>query len=68
MNNKQLQQGKKEIQMGTSNKQIVEINIKDIHCTITFLKEDNPSLKDNIIRILSDRSSKRIQTSDRHNH
>ncbi len=30
----------------------VELNIGTLHCTITFLKEDNTNWKDEVIRIL----------------
>jgi len=43
----------------------VELNIGTLHCTITFLKEDNPNWKDDILRIISDNSqkNKRYQNS-----
>jgi hypothetical protein len=47
------------------NDKSVEINIRDVHCTILFLPEDNPHYKEEILRILSCKSERKVNNFEK---
>ena len=39
--------------------QMIELDIGDVHCTLLFLKENNPNYKEDVLRILNECYQKR---------